>query len=274
MFSWANWMNLRAANHEVAQAEADYMVALQSLAQRVAQQYFAVLQAHDTLDAVEAAREAVQRQLDQADRRFEVGLIAITDVQEARAARDDAAAAVIAAKRSLASAEEQLRATIGEKPAIRPGSAAKRTTLGSLRRAVGAWTATWSTIAPVTPSASSEAASARSTSATVVCGSQTVPVAEPSAPGMSSTAPFGAIVSSVVPSVSTALARIVLFIVSPVTSAAAMIAVPSRSPTTISALRARRRPTLRTASRRRMRFRNERTARAPSGISRTGAAAA
>ena len=116
VFSWANWMNLRTANHEVAQAEADYMVALQTLAQRVAQQYFAVLQAHDTLDAVEAAREAVQRQLDQADRRFEVGLIAITDVQEARAARDDAAAAVIAAKRSLASAEEQLRATIGEKP--------------------------------------------------------------------------------------------------------------------------------------------------------------
>lgn len=116
VFSWANWMNLRTANHEVAQAEADYMVALQSLAQRVAQQYFAVLQAHDTLDAVEAAREAVQRQLDQAERRFEVGLIAITDVQEARAARDDAAAAVIAAKRSLASAEEQLRATIGEKP--------------------------------------------------------------------------------------------------------------------------------------------------------------
>jgi len=45
-----------------------------------------------------------------------VGLIAITDVQDARSARDDAAAAVIASKRALASAEEQLRATIGEKP--------------------------------------------------------------------------------------------------------------------------------------------------------------
>jgi len=116
VFSWANWTNLRMANHEVAQAEADYMVAMQSLAQRVAQQYFAVLQAHDTLEAVEAAREAVQRQLDQSERRFEVGLIAITDVQDARSARDDAAAAVIASKRALASAEEQLRATIGEKP--------------------------------------------------------------------------------------------------------------------------------------------------------------
>ncbi len=37
-------------------------------------------------------------------------------MQEARAARDNAAAQVIAAQRSLSSAQEQLRATIGEKP--------------------------------------------------------------------------------------------------------------------------------------------------------------
>jgi len=117
VFSWGNWVALRTANHEVAQSEADYLVALQGLAQRVSTQYFAVLQAQDTVEAQEAAREAIIRQLEQQERRFEVGLIAITDVQEARAERDNAAAQVIAAKRALASAEEQLRATIGEKPA-------------------------------------------------------------------------------------------------------------------------------------------------------------
>jgi outer membrane protein len=116
VFSWANWVNLRMASHEVAQSEADYLTALQTLAQRVAQQYFTVLQAQDTVEANEAARDAVALQLQQAERRFEVGLIAITDVQETRAERDNAAAAVIAAKRALASAEEQLRATIGEMP--------------------------------------------------------------------------------------------------------------------------------------------------------------
>jgi outer membrane protein len=116
VFSWQNWVALRSANHTVAQAEADYQAQLQSLAQRVAQQYFAVLQARDTLEAQQAARDAIARQLEQAERRFEVGLIAITDVQEARAERDNAAAQVIAAQRALASAEEQLRATIGEKP--------------------------------------------------------------------------------------------------------------------------------------------------------------
>ncbi|MDR2215095.1 MAG: TolC family outer membrane protein [Nevskiaceae bacterium] len=118
VFSYANWTALRTANHSVAQAEADFMAAQQSLAQRVAQQYFAVLAAADDVDALESSREAIQRQLDQSERRFEVGLIAITDVQEARAARDQAAAQVIASKRILASSLEQLRATIGVKPDV------------------------------------------------------------------------------------------------------------------------------------------------------------
>jgi outer membrane protein len=115
LFSWANWVALKDANRQVAQAEANYLVARQSLAQRVAQLYFAVLAAQDVVDANEAARVAFQSQLDQAEKRFEVGLIAITDVQEARAARDSAAANVIVAKRALAGAEEQLRATVGER---------------------------------------------------------------------------------------------------------------------------------------------------------------
>jgi outer membrane protein len=116
IFSLPNYIALASSHREVAQAEADFLSQQQLLVQRVGQQYFAVLQAKDTVRAQEAARDAIARQLEQAERRFEVGLIAITDVQEARAERDNAAAAVIAAKRALSSAEEQLRATIGEKP--------------------------------------------------------------------------------------------------------------------------------------------------------------
>ena len=109
VFSWANWMSLRAAGGEVAQAEATYQAAEQQLILRVAQAYFTVLSAEDSLDANQASLEAIARQLDQANKRFEVGLIAITDVQEAKAARDTAAAAVIAAKRTLATSEDQLQ---------------------------------------------------------------------------------------------------------------------------------------------------------------------
>src|SRR5881398_2387236 len=115
LFSWANWMALKAAGQEVAQAEATYQAAEQQLILRVAQAYFSVLAAVDGLEANQASLEAISRQLDQANKRFEVGLIAITDVQEAKAARDTAAAAVIAAKRTLATAEDQLLEITGQK---------------------------------------------------------------------------------------------------------------------------------------------------------------
>jgi outer membrane protein len=115
VFSWANWMSLRAANAAVAQAEATYEAAQQGLVLRVAQAYFTVLSAHDILEAQQASLEAISRQLDQANQRFEVGQIAITDVQEAKAARDTAAAAVIAAKRALATDEDQLQEITSQK---------------------------------------------------------------------------------------------------------------------------------------------------------------
>jgi outer membrane protein len=109
LFRWDQWVALKRADSQVAQAEADFIVASQDLIQRTAQRYFDVLAAKDTVDAADASLEAFTRQLEQADKRFEVGLIAITDVQEARAARDSAAANVIATKRSLATAQELLR---------------------------------------------------------------------------------------------------------------------------------------------------------------------
>lgn len=114
LFHWEHWANLKRADAQVAQAEATYKAAEQDLILRVAQRYFNVLYAKDTLDAYLAASEAFSRQLEQADKRFEVGLIAITDVQEARAARDTAVADVISAKRVLATNQELLREVTGD----------------------------------------------------------------------------------------------------------------------------------------------------------------
>jgi outer membrane protein len=115
VFSWQNWVTLKAANAQVAQAEANYAAAEQNLIFRVSQAYFNVLTAKDNLEAQQASLEAIAHQLDQADKRYDVGLIAITDVQEAKAARDSAAAAVIAAKRTLATAEDQLQEITDQK---------------------------------------------------------------------------------------------------------------------------------------------------------------
>ena len=103
------WMMLKKANKIVAQAEADYLAAEQDLMLRVCSAYFDVLAAQDTLESQQAARTAIEKQLDQAKKRFEVGLIAITDVQEAQAAFDQSVANEISAKRQLATAKEMLR---------------------------------------------------------------------------------------------------------------------------------------------------------------------
>jgi len=114
LFSWANWVALRRADKTVAQAEANYAAAEQSLIQRVALRYFDVLASADNLDAQQAALESISRQLEQAQKRYEVGLIAVTDVEDAKAARDNGAAAVIDAKRTLANSVEALRAVTGQ----------------------------------------------------------------------------------------------------------------------------------------------------------------
>jgi outer membrane protein len=116
VFRWDQFALLAQASKEVAQAEADYRAAEQDLMMRVAEAYFNVLAAEDTLGSEQTAKRAIGRQLEQAQRRFEVGLIAITDVQEAQAGFDEAVAVEILAKRNLATSKEQLREITGDYP--------------------------------------------------------------------------------------------------------------------------------------------------------------
>ncbi|MBM5812447.1 MAG: TolC family outer membrane protein [Gammaproteobacteria bacterium] len=124
VFRWENWVALRRAGDTVAQAEADYAAARQELIVRTAETYFNVLAAQDTSEAAQATYDAIARQLEQSEKRFEVGLIAVTDVQEAKAASDSASAALIQAKRNLATTQERLRELTGEAYAelARPGT--------------------------------------------------------------------------------------------------------------------------------------------------------
>jgi outer membrane protein len=114
IFDWSQFTTLKQADKRVAQAETDFAIARQELLIRVSETYFNVLAAEDNLASAVAAREAIARQLEQAQRRFEVGLIAITDVQQSQAAFDDAVATEIDAQRLLATSQEFLREIIGE----------------------------------------------------------------------------------------------------------------------------------------------------------------
>lgn len=115
VFRWDRWIALKRADKTVAQAEATYAAAEQDLAVRVTQTYFSALSARDALQAETLNKEAIKRQLEQNETRFEVGLIAITDVLESRAAYDQSVAAEIEAKRVLARAKENLREITGQR---------------------------------------------------------------------------------------------------------------------------------------------------------------
>ena len=108
------WVGLRQADATVAQAEADYGVAKQDLIIRLASRYFDLLAAQDNLDFARAEKQATTRQLEQAKQRFEVGLIAITDVHEAQAQYDLTVAQEISAENSLANAREALQEITGQ----------------------------------------------------------------------------------------------------------------------------------------------------------------
>ena len=114
IFRWDQVVGLKQANKRVAQAEIDFEAAQQDLIVRVVTRYFNVLGAEDRLTSIHADRLAIARQLEQAKQRFEVGLIAITDVQESQAAYDQSVAAEIQAKRELATARGFLQEITGE----------------------------------------------------------------------------------------------------------------------------------------------------------------
>ena len=114
LFRRDNLVRQRQAEVTVKQAEVDYLSAQQALILRVAQGYFGVLSALDTLTAVTAAKNAFARQLEQANQRFQVGLATITDVYDAQARFDLALADEVAARRALDDSHEALRQLTGE----------------------------------------------------------------------------------------------------------------------------------------------------------------
>jgi len=116
LFDLSAWFSWRAGKETTQQARATLSAAQQDLIVRVVQSYFGVLRAQDNLRASQAQERAFERQLEQTRQRFEVGLIAITDVYEAEAARDFAQVTRIVDENNVAVAKENLSVLTGQTP--------------------------------------------------------------------------------------------------------------------------------------------------------------
>ncbi len=109
LFDYSEWVSLSQANKRADAARIGLQAQLQGLITRVADAYFNVLAAKDGVEFAEAELKSVGQQLEQTQQRFNVGLIAITDVHEAKARYDSAQAQLIAAQNTLDNANESLR---------------------------------------------------------------------------------------------------------------------------------------------------------------------
>ena len=116
LFRQQNWVAYTEAELQVAQAEAQFRLAEHDLILRVAQAYFDVLIAQDSVQLSEAQKTAITEQLEQAKRNFEVGSATITDTHEAQARYDLTVAQEIAAQNNLEIKRRALQQLINEMP--------------------------------------------------------------------------------------------------------------------------------------------------------------
>lgn len=114
IFDFGKYASVKTSRSQAEAQSERYRAAEQSLIVRVAQAYFNVLTADDSLSFAEAQEKALNKQLDQAQQRYDVGLSAITDVNEAKANHDASVANVINAKNILDDAREALTQITGQ----------------------------------------------------------------------------------------------------------------------------------------------------------------
>lgn len=112
LFHWDAWHQYKAIKAQRSQQEAEADNRTQDLFLAVANAYFDVLRAQDTLALAQAQEKALSQQRDKAEAQFKVGVIAQSDVVEADAQRDTATAERLSAEIGLTHARETLNAAL------------------------------------------------------------------------------------------------------------------------------------------------------------------
>lgn len=98
LFRLDNWHTYKVGKALDSQYSAEFQNTTEDFYLRVVSRYLDVLRANANLSYRKAEQEAIARQLEQSKQRFEVGLVAITDVHEAQAAYDVAVSSRISAE--------------------------------------------------------------------------------------------------------------------------------------------------------------------------------
>lgn len=113
LFNYSYWKNLDISKQQASIYDIAYQSQEQTLILTASTYYFNVLKALDALSFIEAQKKSIYRQLEQVRQQHKVGLVAITDVQNAQANYDLTIANEVSAVNDLNNALENLRQVSG-----------------------------------------------------------------------------------------------------------------------------------------------------------------
>lgn len=101
IFDWSKYSGYSKGKYATQVGQLQLDNAKQQLMFTVSQAYFDVLYAQDTLQAIQKTKEALEKQMNQAKKSFQVGTVTIADVNDALAAFDSSSAQEIQAENDL-----------------------------------------------------------------------------------------------------------------------------------------------------------------------------
>lgn len=113
VFDFSAWKMLDISQKQAAIQDMAYHDQEQQLILNTSVAYFDVLNAIDSLEFLQAQKNAFKRQLEQTQQKYRVGLVAITDVQNVKANYDQTTAQLVAAHNTLNNNIENLRQVTG-----------------------------------------------------------------------------------------------------------------------------------------------------------------
>lgn len=113
LLDWSRIYQLRQAEKIVALGDLRLSMSYQDIILRVVDAYFSLISATKNLEFFESRLKRVSEQFDQATRRFELGVIPVTDLQAIQSQRDLAISSIITSQRQLIMNEDRLAEIIG-----------------------------------------------------------------------------------------------------------------------------------------------------------------
>lgn len=116
LYNKKNTHTLNQSDYAIKQSRASLSQTRSNLILRVATAYFGVLEAIDTLELSKAELKSIGKQLGDIQQQFDVGLVAITDLNESQARHDLAVSNKLLNETELDIAKAQLRFIIGVEP--------------------------------------------------------------------------------------------------------------------------------------------------------------